>query len=228
MDNHNQITGCTGSAVKLRHCPATVKDEIPTVENHCAQREGDSRVLSQETGPVRNYEHFRGGVYATDYSYCCSSAGDFGRRPGRLSRPSTGTVTDSLGAVISGATVVLVQSGKDISTTTSDAAGKFQFKIDHAGRYSVRAEAKTFAASTSEEVFAEPGHSVDVSLTLSPSVVAQNIVVTATGIGNPGSADGHLDQRDRQHRPETTHRFAAGAARSGRAARWCRPGRWAA
>ncbi len=53
------------------------------------------------------------------------------------------------------------QSGKDISTTTTDAAGKFQFKIEHAGRYSVRAEAKTFATSTSEEVFAEPGHDVD-------------------------------------------------------------------
>ena len=53
MENHNPITGCTGSAVKIRHCPATVMDEQPTVDNHCAQREGDSWVLSQETGPVR-------------------------------------------------------------------------------------------------------------------------------------------------------------------------------
>ena len=36
----------------------------------------------------------------------------------------TGTVTDSLGAVIPGATVALVQGGKDVSTTTTDAAGK--------------------------------------------------------------------------------------------------------
>jgi iron complex outermembrane receptor protein/vitamin B12 transporter len=97
----------------------------------------------------------------------------------------TGTVSDSLAAVIPGATVTLVQNGKDLSTATSDAAGKFQFKIDHSGRYSVRAEAKSFAAFTSDEVYAEPGHSVDISLTLSPSVVAQNIVVTATRIATP-------------------------------------------
>jgi vitamin B12 transporter len=97
----------------------------------------------------------------------------------------TGTVSDSLGAVISGAKVVLFEGGKNIDSTTSDSAGKFHFKINHEGRYSVSAEAKTFATSSSDEVFAQPGHSVDISLTLSPSVVAQNIVVTATGIPTP-------------------------------------------
>ena len=97
----------------------------------------------------------------------------------------TGVVSDSLGAVIPGATVVLVQGGKDIATTASDNAGHFQFTIEHAGRYSVRGEAKTFAPSSSAPFFAEPGHSVDVNLTLSPSAVAQNIVVTATGIATP-------------------------------------------
>ncbi len=97
----------------------------------------------------------------------------------------TGTVSDSLGAVIPGATVALLQSGKDVATTTSDAGGKFHFKIDQAGRYSVRAQAKTFAATTSNEVFAEPGHKLDLSLTLSPSVVSQNIVVTASGVATP-------------------------------------------
>ncbi|HKD83739.1 MAG TPA: TonB-dependent receptor [Terriglobales bacterium] len=97
----------------------------------------------------------------------------------------TGTVSDSLGAVIPGATVTLLQGGKDIAQTTSDATGNFHFKIDRTGRYSVRAEAKTFAPGQSDEVFAEPGHSVDLSLTLSPSVVSQNIVVTATGIATP-------------------------------------------
>lgn len=97
----------------------------------------------------------------------------------------TGTVSDSLGAVIPKATVALVQNGKDIATTTSDAVGKFTFKIDHAGRYTIRVEAKTFATSSSEEIYAQPGHNVDISLTLSPSVVAQNIVVTATGIATP-------------------------------------------
>jgi hypothetical protein len=37
MENDNHITECSGSAVKIRHCPATVKDEASTAGNHCAQ-----------------------------------------------------------------------------------------------------------------------------------------------------------------------------------------------
>ena len=70
MEKHNPITGCTGSAVKLRHCPATVMDEASTTGNHCAQREGGRRVLSQETGPVKTTPDFRGGVYAQDSHHC--------------------------------------------------------------------------------------------------------------------------------------------------------------
>lgn len=116
----------------------------------------------------------------------------------------SGTVADSLGAVISGATVVLVANGKDIATSTTDGVGKFHFSIDHAGRYSVRAEAKTFAASSSAEIFAEPGHNVDITLTLSPSAVAQNIVVASTGIPTPeaqmGTSVSVIDSTDLQTR----------------------------
>jgi len=102
----------------------------------------------------------------------------------------SGTVTDSLGAVVPGATVVLTQGGKDLQTAKTSPEGKFQFKIEQAGRYAVRAEAQTFAASTSPEVFAEPTHGVDITLTLSPSVIAQNIVVTATGLETPEAQTG--------------------------------------
>lgn len=97
----------------------------------------------------------------------------------------SGTVSDSLGAVVSGATVTLLKGDKPVDSTTSDSSGRFQFKIDESGRYSVRAEAKTFASSSSKEVFVEPQHMVDLSLTLSPSAVSENIVVTATGIATP-------------------------------------------
>jgi vitamin B12 transporter len=102
------------------------------------------------------------------------------------SQPSiTGTVTDSLGAVIPGAKIVLLEKGKQIDSTTSDSTGKFKFSIDHAGRFRVRAEAKSFASKTGEEVFAEPTHAVDAGLTLSPSTVSENVVVTATQIATP-------------------------------------------
>ena len=97
----------------------------------------------------------------------------------------TGTVSDSLGALVTGATVTLMQGDKEVATSTTDASGRFHFNVPRAGRYSIRAQAPTFAAGRSAELFAEPGRSVETSLTLSPSVVAQNIIVTATGVATP-------------------------------------------
>ncbi len=65
MDNNNRITGSTGSAVKIRHCPATVKDEYLLSITTALSGKVTVNVLSQETGPVRNQEHFRGGGYET-------------------------------------------------------------------------------------------------------------------------------------------------------------------
>ena len=113
----------------------------------------------------------------------------------------SGTVTDSVGAVVRGATVTLVQNGKDLATTKTDDDGKFQFSIDSAGRYSLRTEAKTFATTSSKEIFAEPGHSVELSMVVSPSVVTQNIVVTATRCAYSGGPDGNLRQCHRKHYP---------------------------
>jgi vitamin B12 transporter len=97
----------------------------------------------------------------------------------------SGTVTDSLGAVVSGASVTLIEAGNPMANITADATGKFSFKIEHAGHYQVRAEAKTFATRNSGDFYAEPGHGVEVTLALSPSVVEQNVVVTATQIATP-------------------------------------------
>jgi len=124
----------------------------------------------------------------------------------------SGTVSDSLGAVIPGATVVLVQNSKEVSTATTDAAGRFHFGVTQAGHYSIRAQAKSFADSQSAEFFAEPGGTVDLSLTLSPSVVSQNIVVTATGVATPeaqvGTSVSVIDDTDLQ-----THVNLQGALR---------------
>ena len=96
-----------------------------------------------------------------------------------------GTVADSLGAVVSGATITLLENGQTVATTKSDAEGKFHFTVEHAGRFSLNAEAKTFAAGHSKPIYAEPGHAVDIGLTLFPSAVSQHIVVTATAIPTP-------------------------------------------
>ncbi len=231
MDNHNAITGCTGSAVKIRHCPATVKDEVPTVDNHCAQREGDSQVLSQETGPVRQRKTLPRGRLCNAFLllFCCLLLSISAFSLVVLSRPSTGTVTDSLGAVIPGATVVLMQERQR------------HRHHHHRRRRKIPIQRSTTPAATpcaprprpspppsSEEVFAEPGHSVDLSLTLSPSPVSQEHRGHGHRHWNARSADRHFDQRHRQHRPEHAHRCAAVVARSRSAGRSCRPDRWEA
>ena len=129
----------------------------------------------------------------------------------------SGTVTDSLGAVISGATVTLLEGGKTIDSATTNTLGKFQFKIKHAGRYSVRVEAKTFAASTTQEVFAEPGRGWDTSLILAFTGCTKHCR-HGHGAGDSGSADGNVDQCHRPHRLNYPRRFASRVARSTRRA----------
>jgi vitamin B12 transporter len=107
------------------------------------------------------------------------------------SRPSiSGTVTDSVGAVVSGATVSLIENGIEVQTVKTDTGGNFQFAIDHADRYSVKAVANTFAPSTIRTFYAEPDHSINVNIMLSPSPVTQNIVVAATGLETPEAQTG--------------------------------------
>jgi iron complex outermembrane receptor protein/vitamin B12 transporter len=107
------------------------------------------------------------------------------------SQPSiSGTVTDSVGAVVSGASVTLIENGKELRTVTTDSTGNFQFAIDHSGRYSIKAISSTFAASSGEAFYAEPDHGMAVNITLSPSPVTQNIVVAATGLQTPEAQTG--------------------------------------
>jgi hypothetical protein len=51
------LTGCSGSAVKIRHCPATVSDLLGSARSHCLSgREGADTmkyVASQETGSAK-------------------------------------------------------------------------------------------------------------------------------------------------------------------------------
>ena len=102
----------------------------------------------------------------------------------------SGAVTDSLGAVVQSATVELIENGATLQSTETGEAGTFRFTIEHAGRYLIRASARTFRPSTSKEVFLAPSRSAEVNLTLSPSAITQSIVVVATGIPTPDAQIG--------------------------------------
>jgi len=102
----------------------------------------------------------------------------------------SGTVRDTLGAVIQKATIELVEidTGKVVQTTNSDSGGHYSFAIASQGRFRVRAQAASFQPATSDQKFVAGAAEID--LTLSPSVVAQQIVVTATGVPTPEAETG--------------------------------------
>ena len=141
-------------------------------------------------------------------------------RPGRMSQLLPVPSADSLGAVIPGATVALVQDGKDIATTTSDANGKFNFKIDHAGRYYGPRRSQNLRHFQQRRDFCP----TRPQCRCQPDAFAFRGLPEHRGDGHrhrdTRSADGHVHQRHRQHHAEHAHRPAAGAARRSR-----RPGR---
>ena len=123
----------------------------------------------------------------------------------------SGTIADSLGAVIQNANVELLSvgpgkpttgspgapdSGEIVQTTNTDAAGRYSFAIAAPGRFRVRAQAATFQDATSEQRFIGE-QPAQIDLALSPSVVAQEIVVTAAGVPMPelqtGASIGVID-----------------------------------
>ena len=115
----------------------------------------------------------------------------------------TGTVTDSLGAVIPGATVVLMQNGKDLATATTDAAGKFQFKIEP-GR-ALRGPRR----GQNLRCLYQPGNVCRAGTwrRRQPHPLALRGGPEHCGHshrpGDAGGADRNLHQRHRQHRPDT-------------------------
>ena len=112
----------------------------------------------------------------------------------------SGTITDSLGAVIQNAKVELVASdGTVLQSTKSDPGGRYSFSVAGQSRSRIRAEAPSFQPALSEQKFAGATNSVEINLTLSPLVVANQIVVTATGVPTPevqtGASISVLDEK---------------------------------
>lgn len=99
----------------------------------------------------------------------------------------SGTIRDSLGAVIQNADVELIEvEGNQVAQSTKTGeSGHYSFAIESVGRFRIRAEAASFQPAFSEQRFVGGSHSAEINLTLSPSVVAQQIVVTATGVPTP-------------------------------------------
>jgi vitamin B12 transporter len=96
-----------------------------------------------------------------------------------------GVVTDTTGAVVKGASVVLLNGGKYVATTVSGSDGGYQFVTGRGGRFSIIITAPSFRQLDAPSFYAGAGSNVERSLVLEPEWVHQSIVVTATGTPTP-------------------------------------------
>jgi vitamin B12 transporter len=99
-----------------------------------------------------------------------------------------GTIKDPLGAVVRNANVLLIQNGKSVAATVTDASGVYTFTSVPTGRYVLRAEAAGFSARQSDPIYVSGAATVD--LTLKVGAISQEIVVLATGTPLPESQTG--------------------------------------
>jgi vitamin B12 transporter len=101
------------------------------------------------------------------------------------SRSLRGTIVDPLGKLVPNAKVVLLQDDNEIVEGKSDAQGAFSLAAPKEGRYSLRVEAAGFASQTVPVDVGKDGRTEELAVTLSIGPLAQQIVVSATGIPTP-------------------------------------------
>jgi vitamin B12 transporter len=96
-----------------------------------------------------------------------------------------GTVTDSTGAKITGAAVVLISNDKVVGSAVSHADGSFEITTGAGGRFFLIVSAKTFRQLQTPDFYAGQFDSVERDIVLEPAWVRQSIVVAATGTPTP-------------------------------------------
>jgi len=90
-----------------------------------------------------------------------------------------GTVIDTSGGVVAGATVSVVDVDRGVTRTlTTDDAGAYNAPNLTPGTYTVRAEAKGFRRLERQNVVVEVGHEVRIDLTVQPGELGQTVTVT--------------------------------------------------
>ncbi|HYJ95617.1 MAG TPA: TonB-dependent receptor, partial [Vicinamibacterales bacterium] len=91
----------------------------------------------------------------------------------------SGTIVDTLGARLAGATVTLLREGQKVQDGTSDSDGTFSFTGVAPDRYQVQASLPGFQSKTSEAVFLGQRGRIVIEVTLEIGPLQQDVVVTA-------------------------------------------------
>ncbi len=95
----------------------------------------------------------------------------------------SGELTDSTGAVVPGARVVLTDQEKGFHfETTSDSNGRYLFRTVPPGKYSVAAESKGFAQTVQQSFKVDVNQNATVNLTMKIAAAAEKVEVTAGAV----------------------------------------------
>jgi hypothetical protein len=93
----------------------------------------------------------------------------------------SGTVTDSTGAIVKGATVKLLNEGTSAElTTTAGDAGTYTFSPVRIGNYTLTVSAQGFQTTTQHHITVNVGSALLVNFTLKPGAVSETVEVTST------------------------------------------------
>jgi len=96
-----------------------------------------------------------------------------------------GTVVDSRGQAVRGASVAVRSASKEVAgRTSSDANGEFSVGGLNAGTYTVEATAAGFAPGSRRNVVAGNGTIPSISISLAIASVAEEVTVQADGAGH--------------------------------------------
>ncbi|HKQ78279.1 MAG TPA: TonB-dependent receptor [Blastocatellia bacterium] len=109
-----------------------------------------------------------------------------------------GTIRDSNGAALTGATITLKNIATGIAVTTqSDSNGDFQFPNVRIGNYRVSAELQGFSTAVAENVGVAVNARQRVDLTMQPGAVTESVVITdaAQLLETDSSGRGQVVQR---------------------------------
>ncbi|MGI8640808.1 MAG: carboxypeptidase regulatory-like domain-containing protein [Pyrinomonadaceae bacterium] len=112
----------------------------------------------------------------------------------------TGTVTDSTGAAVEGATITLTNEGTGTSLTTQTGdSGSYTFDLIPAGTYSVSVERQGFKRFVSKENAVNINQPATVNISMEVGGVAETVTVQGTveavQTGSSGNLGSTIDQR---------------------------------
>lgn len=95
----------------------------------------------------------------------------------------SGSVSDTTGAVIPGATVTITQTSTNAKRTlTTDSSGRYTAGLLALGNYDVQVQASGFQLNEKTGILLEAAGSLDVDFSLVPSTVTSRVVVQAAAV----------------------------------------------